>query len=276
MTQKHAKPAWRQHGAILAWITLPCLALGLGLHAWPRMTGQGGWARLDYLVLSLMVAVTWAALVVGYAALVLVRGGITRRTLPALAVVVAAVGGLAAWAWQHHAEEAACRAAQDLPLALAAQDGAQRAAGIAAHHDSWARPNPCLWGGLAHVLGAAGGLPLAERHAMLAALLGAGLPPDARLLHALVVDEADAVAAAMVTRRRVTSGLDPLPAYTLNIALGRAGACRDAAPGRETMAMRATLAAMVEAATANPVPLASHIREGLACLGLTQEGGIVP
>ncbi len=239
-------------------ITLPCAALAGALLAWPRLTGQGGWAPLEYALLAMGVAAAWAVIVLGYLLAIVLRGGVTRATAPALAVLVLASGGAGLAAWRHMAGEAACHAALALPMDLLDTASGARTARIAADARAWRDPDPCLWSALAHALRE---MPEDERHAVLDALLAAGLPPDQRLLHGVAITLADPMASVRLVRARATRGEPPLPEYVLGAALDRARPCQADSPGTA----REVALALLRAAPGTPPPEGRG--RDLVCLG---------
>jgi len=243
---------------VLLWITLPCWALAALLYVWPGLTRQGGWAPLEHALLAVGVLGVWALLVLGWMVAVLLRRGLNRATWPALVVLLLAGGAAGLLTWDRWREEAACRAAQDLPLAVVAVEPAGRDAAIAAEARQWRAPDPCLWGGLTHALET---LPVAERPALLEALLVAGMPPDARLLYGTAIELGDAALSLRLVAARRAQDETPLPAYVLEAAFARARPCAaDGPPER-----RALLTALLRAVPDATLPPGAA-RE-LACLG---------
>lgn len=142
-------------------------------------------------------------------------------------------------------------------------------------------PSVCAVDGLRqvlgrHVLNPAPPSPArdADRRAILAQLLEAGLPPDHRILYGFAVSDADPDATRMLLRRRRTLNAETgtdwqlFPDDIVQPLLGRAWAAPGTTPDPNADRYRATLAVFVEEGRPDPATVPARTRETLTALGL--------
>jgi hypothetical protein len=264
----------------LLYVTIPFLALAVTFLILGKLTG-GGLDALDYLVYAMATGVLWAAAVILYMAWIVIRDGWQLSSVPAATVLAVVALAVAAWAYDRHAREAECRAAEEFYQTLVVLPAAERAAAIRDGEAFVRTPTICAIDSLRmvlgrHVLDPEPSSPEqdAARRAILAELLAAGLPPDYRLLYGFAVSDADPAATRMLLQRRRlairTGGAewDLFPDDIVRTLLTRAREAPGTEPERNAARYRATLAVLVEEAGPDPTRLTGWTRETLMSLGL--------
>ncbi len=273
----------RRDLATLAYVTVPFLALAATFLAIGKL-GAGGWDALDYLIYAMATGVLWAGFVVCYLAWVLIRDGWQPSSYPAAAVLAALVLLAAGWAYRESAEDAECNAQQAFFLELPSLSATERTAAIGNGERFVRSGSDCAIDGLRLALGSPApddGSPSpdrnAERRAILAELLEAGLPPDQRLLYGFAVSDADPASTRLLLRwrklqtRRTGAQWPPFPDDIVRTLIGRARTMPGQAEDPAAARYRRTLAVFVEEASPDPQALSQWTRESLIGLGLLRD-----
>lgn len=272
---------WRRDTVTLVYITVPFVALAIGFLAFGKLSGAGGWDALEYLVYAMAAGVLWAVAVVGYLIWVVIRDGWQPSSFPAIAVLAVVALLAAGWAYRKHAEEADCRAAQAFYLSLPGMPAADRPAAIRQAGAYVRSPAGCAVDGLRlalgrHVLDPEPTSPSqdADRRAILAELLAAGLPPDRQILYGFAVSDADPESTRMLLRRRKAlnaeagEAWDLFPDDMIDPLMTHARTIPGKEPDPRAERCRATLAVFLEEARPDPALMSSWDRKMLAEIGL--------